>query len=133
MTTTGRCLCKATTYAFEGEMAWAGHCHCESCRRNCSAPFVTFFGAPRVGFRWTGQLTGKYLSSAGVHRNFCTTCGTPMAYDGDFDRVNIHLYAASLDDYSTFQPEFHVFHNEKVSWVTLGDDLVIHPQFGGVT
>ena len=133
MTTTGRCLCKATTYGFDGEMAWQGHCHCESCRRNCSSGMVSFFGAPRAGFRWTGQVTGKYESSPGVHRHFCTTCGTPMAYDGDWDKVNIHLYAASLDDPAAYQPTFHTFHEEKLPWVVLGDGLPTHEEFGGVT
>lgn len=133
MTTTGSCLCKATTYAFDEPMAWRGHCHCESCRRNCSAAFATFFGAPRAAFRWTGQVTGKYNSSPGVHRHFCTTCGSPMAYDADDDLANIHLYAASLDDYSQFRAEFHVFWGERVPWVNLADDLKKHIAGGGTS
>ncbi len=132
MTTTGHCLCKATTYSFEGAMAWRGHCHCESCRRNCSAPFTTFFGVPRGQLLWTGKKTGSYQSSPGVHRLFCSICGSPMAYDSDEDLANIHLYAASLADYSQFQADFHVFYSQKVPWVVLGDRLEIHPELGGV-
>lgn len=128
MTTTGRCLCKATTYAFEGDVAWTGHCHCESCRRNCSAGVVTFIGAPRNTFSWTGQKTGIFISSPGVRRHFCTTCGTPMAYDSDEDGVNIHLYAASLDDHSQLQPEKHFFWSERVTWLPLADHLPHHPE-----
>ena len=126
MTTTGRCLCKATTFAFDGPMAWKGHCHCDSCRRNCSAPFTTFLGVPRGNFRWTGKATGKFSSSPGVHRHFCTTCGTPMAFDRDTDVENIHLYAASLDDHTQFRAEFHEFWEERVPWVTVIDDLEKH-------
>ena len=92
----GRCLCGAVTYEFTGEPAWRGHCHCESCRRNCSAPFTTFLGVPREGFRWTGAAPQVYDSSPGVRRPFCGRCGSPMAYDAAKDRANIHLYAASL-------------------------------------
>lgn len=131
MTVTGRCLCRATTYAFDGPMAWTCHCHCESCRRNCSAPFTTFFGVPRGRFCWTGQVTGRYVSSPGITRHFCTTCGTPMAYDNDADVPNIHLYAASLDDPSGFQPGFHVHWSEHLPWVHLHDDLRKFPASGG--
>ncbi len=56
-----------------------------------------------------------------------------MAYDNDEDVKNIHLYAASLDDYSQFRADFHVFHSERVPWVTLCDDLKIHPELGGAS
>ncbi len=121
--TRGRCLCGAVTYAYEGPAAWRGHCHCESCRRNCAAPFTSFFGVPRAAFRWTGAAPAIYESSPGVHRPFCGKCGTPMAYDADRDTANIHLYAASLDDSSGFTPGFHVHWAERVPWVHMADDL----------
>jgi hypothetical protein len=131
MTTTGRCLCRATTFAFDGKPAWAGHCHCESCRRNCSAAIVSFLGVARSAFRWTGQETGRYASSPGVIRHFCRSCGSPMAYDAAGDRANIHLYAASLDDPSDYHPTFHVFHAEALPWLHLGDELKKFPGSGG--
>ncbi len=120
---TGRCLCGTVTYRYSGPPVWSGHCHCESCRRNCASGFTSFFGTPRAGFAWTGAEPATYESSPGVRRLFCATCGTPMAYDADWDKANIHLYAASLDDHSGFAPGFHVHHGEAVPWVTLGDDL----------
>lgn len=125
---TGHCLCGAVRFAFDGAPAWTGHCHCDSCRRNCSAPFTTFFGIARDRLRWTGAAPQVHESSPGVRRLFCRTCGTPMAYDADWDKRNIHLYAASLEDHSRIAPSFHVHHAEAVPWVTLGDDLVRHPQ-----
>jgi hypothetical protein len=127
---TGRCLCGKVTFRYTGDPAWAGHCHCESCRRNCSSGFTTFFGVARDGFSWTGDTPAFYESSPGVRRHFCSTCGTPMAYDADWDEKNIHLYAASLDDHSGFTPRFHVHHAEAVPWITLGDDLKKHPHSG---
>jgi hypothetical protein len=129
--TRGHCLCGAVRYEFTGAAAWRGHCHCESCRRNCAAPFTTFFGVPRTAFRWTGADPAIYESSPGVRRPFCGTCGTPMAYDAEKDGANIHLYAASLEDSSGFQPDFHVHWAERVPWVELADDLEKYPHSGG--
>jgi len=75
----------------------------------------------------TGAAPSVYESSPGVRRHFCATCGTPMAYDADWDGANIHLYAAALDDHSGLVPQIHYHHDEKVGWVTLGDTLPHKP------
>ena len=121
--TTGRCLCGDVTYAYHGPEIWRAHCHCESCRRNTSSPFTTFFAVPKEACRFTGQEPRVYRSSPGVRRSFCGRCGTPMAYETDELPDEIHLYAASLEESGDFRPERHDFHAERVPWVTLGDDL----------
>lgn len=122
-TTRGRCLCGAVTYEYSGPESWGGHCHCESCRRNTSSPFTTFFGVPRNAFRFTGKKPAVYESSPGIRRPFCADCGTPMAYDADDDPDDIHLYAASLEEPADFAPQFHVHYAEKLPWIDLNDDL----------
>ena len=132
MTTGGRCLCGAVTYEYEGERRWSAYCHCESCRRNCSAPVTAFFGVDRGTFRWTGAAPAIYESSPGVRRLFCGRCGTPMAYDADHDARNIHLYAASLHDPADYRPTAHVFTAERLPWFDVADDLKRLPGFGNV-
>jgi hypothetical protein len=122
--TTGHCLCGAITYAFDAtHVTWRGHCHCESCRRNCSAPFTTFFGVTDGHWRWTGVAPALFASSPGVERRFCATCGTPMAFCADHSPGEMHFYAASLSDPSSFRPEFHTFWQERLPWIHLSDDL----------
>lgn len=128
--TIGRCLCGAVSYAYSGPENWRAHCHCESCRRNCSAPFTTFFGVPREAFRWTGAEPAVYQSSPGVRRLFCSRCGTPMAYDADKFAHEIHFYAASLEDSSGFRPQGHVHDSERLPWIELADDLPRKPHGG---
>ena len=131
MSTGGRCLCGAVTYSFEGRPHWSAYCHCESCRRACSAPVAAFFGVDRRNFHWTGVAPAAYASSPGVRRLFCGRCGTPMAYDADRDARNIHLYAASLDDPQAYRPTAHVFAAERLPWFEVADDLPRHPGSGG--
>ncbi|MBT5039759.1 MAG: GFA family protein [Rhodospirillaceae bacterium] len=119
----GRCLCGSVSYEYSGPVNWSGHCHCESCRRNCSAAIVTFFGVPRSAYSFTGTEPDIFESSSGVRRLFCSRCGTPMAYDADRYPDEIHFYAASLIDPENFTPQFHVHCGEQLDWLKLADDL----------
>jgi len=122
----GRCLCGAVRYEYDGPENWVGHCHCESCRRNCSAPFTTFVGVPRSAVRMTGVAPAIYRSSPGVRRLFCGACGSPVAFDADKYPDEIHFYLAALEDSRGLEPTFHVFAGEMVPWVHLGDALPKH-------
>lgn len=120
---TGRCLCGAVRYRFSGGMLRAGHCHCESCRRNTSSPVTTFFVTPKDGFSFEGDEPGVYASSPGIIRRFCRRCGTPMSYETAGLPGEIHLYAASLDNDSGFAADRHDFWSERVAWLHIADDL----------
>lgn len=127
MTPSGHCLCGAVRYKFDADaVLWRAHCHCESCRRACAAPFTTFFGVRDTAWRWSGTPPARYRSSAGVERLFCARCGTQMAYRSARWPGEIHGYAATLTDSSGFEPSAHVNWLERVPWVTLGDDLPKH-------
>ncbi|MDP6968800.1 MAG: GFA family protein [Gammaproteobacteria bacterium] len=125
--TKGHCLCGQTTFAFAGEPVWVAHCHCDSCRRNCSAPFTTFIGVPRAMAEMKGWYLRAYQSSAGVKRWFCRHCGSPVAYDAKVDD-NLHFYLSALEDPQQYQPNAHVFTAEQLSWVHLDDKLPKHAQ-----
>lgn len=125
--TKGHCLCGAVRWEYMGAETWACYCHCEDCRRNCAAPVVAFIGVAQKDFSWTEQSPKAYVSSAGVKRHFCDTCGTPMAFQADHYKGEIHLYAASLDTPENFTPEFHVHYSEKLDWLHLADDLPKYP------
>ena len=119
----GRCLCGAVAYEYDGPENWIGHCHCESCRRNCSAPFTTFVGVPNAAWRFIGIEPAAYASSPGVRRLFCPKCGTPVAYSAEKFPDETHFYLAALEDASGLAPAFHVFAGEQVPWVELADHL----------
>ena len=128
MTSRGHCFCGKTSWEFDGESSWACYCHCDDCRRNCSAPVVAWLGVPLDSFRWTGQAPETLESSKGVYRHFCRSCGAPMGFEADHYPGGMHLYAASLDDPESFKPEFHVNYESKLPWLQLNDDL---PKYEG--
>ena len=122
---TGHCLCGAIGFSFDTAPNWQAHCHCESCRRNCSAPFTSYFGISHGHWCWTGEKPAVYASTPAVKRYFCPTCGTPMAYQSDRWPHEIHFYAASLSDPAGFEPTMHVNWNERLPWLHLSDDLPV--------
>lgn len=123
---TGRCYCGAVRYAWRAPPLWAAHCHCESCRRQCSAPFTSFFGVMDGAWDWIGDVPRRFDAPNGVRRHFCGTCGTPMAYAADRFPGEIHFYAASMDRPEEFCPTHHVHTAEQLGWVHLNDTLPRH-------
>lgn len=124
--TKGRCLCGKVSFDYQGPELWCGHCHCESCRRNCSAPFTTFVGVAEHAARFTGAAPAIYASSPGVERFFCGKCGTPVAYRSVRFPGEIHFYAASFDDPTAMTPQFHVYWAERLPWIEIADGLPRH-------
>jgi len=65
----GRCLCGAATCQYEGDESWRAHCHCESCRRNTSSPFTTWFGVPKSARQGHGRGTRRAAGRPGGAAN----------------------------------------------------------------
>ncbi|MEO0666165.1 MAG: GFA family protein [Pseudomonadota bacterium] len=123
----GKCLCGATSWAFDGPPIWACYCHCDDCRRNCAAPIVGWLGVSIERFRWTGADPKTYESSPGCQRHFCGTCGSPLGFEAEHYPGDMQLYTASLVDPEAFAPEFHVFWSAKLPWLPIDDDLPKYP------
>ena len=119
----GRCLCGAVRYDFDGPPNWQAHCHCESCRRATSAPFTSFFAVDHARLRFTGIAPATYASSPGVARSFCPRCGSPVAYQSPARAQELDLYALTLEDPTQFAATVHVHFNEHLSWLHLSDGL----------
>jgi N-acetylglutamate synthase-like GNAT family acetyltransferase len=118
----GRCLCGAVRYAFDGAPNWQSHCHCESCRRATASGYTSFLSVDRSRLRWNGRLSA-FASSPGVVRRFCPVCGTQMSYETEERPHETDLYAATLDDPSGYEPTLHDHWNEHMPWVMPGDRL----------
>lgn len=127
---TGRCLCGAVKLEVTGEPLWKAHCHCESCRRSTGSALATFVGLPHEAVRFVEGTPKVYVSSPGVERLFCGTCGAPMAYQAARWPDEIHLHISVLDDPEAFPPTAHVYTAEKLSWLHLDDGLKQFDQLG---
>ncbi|TRD23048.1 GFA family protein [Palleronia caenipelagi] len=117
MATYGHCLCGATHFHIDLERVFDSDiCHCESCRRATGAPLVASFALPDTAWRWRGQVPGRYASSTGVTRYFCTTCGTPLAYQTTDLPGETHFHTATLNEPEHIPPTRQSHADEALDW-----------------
>lgn len=119
----GRCFCGAVSFEIDTPIQWCVTCHCESCRRQCSAPMTTYIGVPDAQWRWTAGTPKAHHSSPGVERTFCGDCGAPLTFRSEHMTGLMHFYLAAMEDPERFEPQLHVAYEEKLSWLDIGDDL----------
>lgn len=132
----GRCLCGAIEVELEGPLEFVAHCHCQSCRLSHGAPLVTWTGVPLERFRMRGDERLRwYRSSETIEWGFCDRCGSSLLYRAiapghheapKLDRM--YVTVASLVDPIDQPANAHVSYEERVPWLTIGDDV---PKFRG--
>ncbi|WBW72249.1 CENP-V, S-(hydroxymethyl)glutathione synthase [Schizosaccharomyces osmophilus] len=74
----GACLCEAVKISVQVERPELSICHCESCRKWCSGPFMAFVAQdfhlePK-------EKVSHYSSSDIAKRAFCKICGTCLTF-----------------------------------------------------
>ena len=116
----GRCMCGDIRYEITGPIFDVVHCHCESCRRQSSAAFVTFFNVDKTRFHYTREIPVLYKSAPGVERTHCGRCGSPISYE---NARELAIFACTLEDLTLVRPEAHVMVGEMLPWLDFGDDL----------
>lgn len=119
----GSCRCGGVAIEAGQETHFQGYCHCDDCRRSNGAPIVSFAGFEADQFNWTNKETLTKWCNGDFSRLFCKTCGSPVAYtDSQISDVTF-FYIGFMKDRSAFPPDHHSYHNEKISWLEIGDDL----------
>ena len=121
----GGCLCGAVRYRTSGAPRWTALCHCDSCRRACSAPVVAWMGYTPETVEWSGERT-FYKSSDIALRGFCAKCGSQMSFESTRWPGELHLYGVSLDNPEDYVPDLHCHHAERLAWLHVEDDLPKH-------
>ena len=119
----GHCYCGAVKFEVSGKSDWIGHCHCESCRRASGSVMTTFAGFAEDQVIFTGVQPDRYRTDDGVTRSFCSRCGSPVAYQADFQPGRIHLQLGLFDDIESLPADDHSFLNEKISWLRADEHL----------
>ena len=121
----GHCLCGSVRFEVDLPVQACVNCHCESCRRQCSAPMTTYIAVFDGRWKWTGEHPKTFNSSPGVERSFCDNCGTPISFRSDKMSGVMHLYVAAMETPQAFAPTLHVAHEEKLPWLSLDDGLPV--------
>src|SRR5262245_61894702 len=107
-------MCGDIRYEIAGPIYDVVHCHCESCRRHSSSPFVTTFNVDKAHFHWTRGMPAPYKSSPGVERTHCGRCGSPTSYE---TAREFSIYACTLEDLTLVTPQAHIMVSEMLPWL----------------
>ncbi len=129
----GGCACGAIRYECTAEPLAMFCCHCRDCQRATGGPYAAAVLVPSASFKIT-QGTPRYYSSPstmmGQHtRGFCPECGSRLLGAVQPGAPFIGLLASSLDDPSTFQPQFDIFTADAQPWDHMDPALPKYEQY----
>ena len=119
---TGGCLCGEVRYRLEGELVWAGYCHCESCRRFTGSVVTNWLGVHDDCVVFTAGEPAYYTNGV-TSRGFCRDCGSSLTCVVDRFPGYFQLHVGSLDNPLVAAPLAHVHYGEKIDWFEVSDDL----------
>lgn len=123
---TGRCLCGAVRYRAGAMLYPPTFCHCESCRRAAGAHLVAWLTVRVDTFEYTAAAPVGYPSSAGVRREFCGRCGTPLTYRSSQRAAEVDIGVATLDAPGAAVPADHIWMEDALPWDRPADGLPQH-------
>lgn len=125
----GSCLCGGVRYQVSGKLGPSVHCHCGQCRKASGASFATNASVAATDFRFEKgeSLVGRFESSPGVSRCFCTRCGSPLIKLDAARPEEIRIRLGTLDSDPGTKPSAHIFVGSRAPWTVITDDL---PQRG---
>ena len=126
----GGCLCGAVQYRIGVAPLDAGYCHCRLCQRSSGAPALAWLTAQIHGFSYTKGRPAVFPSSPHSQREFCSACGTQIAFRRSDSPTTVDVTLASLHDPSLIAPQYHIWRNSKIAWFETADSLPRHQDAG---
>ena len=126
----GSCLCGAVKYEVRGEFQSAVYCHCGRCRKASGSAFASNAVAATKDFVVVAgeDALGKFSTPAGVHRYFCSKCGSPIISSRDSLPDVLRVRLGTLDTPVEKGPGAHIFVGSKAAWWEILDELPQHAE-----
>lgn len=116
--TAGGCFCGAVRYTVAGAPDRVVVCHCPDCRRAAGAQSVAWMFLSLENYEITQGVPAEQVSSPGVVRKFCSSCGTTLSWEGDKHPRRIDVTVGSLDNPEQFPPTRAVYRKHKLPWAS---------------
>jgi hypothetical protein len=113
----GGCFCKNIRYTVENGDYRIANCHCRMCQQTSGAPFVTWLVVPKKAFAYVSGKPRQLQSSSTGTRDFCSDCGTPLAFFNTERPDFLDLTCGSLDNPDDFVPTGAVHEESKLKWL----------------
>jgi hypothetical protein len=119
----GGCACGRLRFRSLAPPLDTGYCHCRTCQRTTGAPLLAYVSFPVAAFAYTAGTPDRYASSAIGVREFCSTCGTQIAFRRNAGAVTVDVNVGAMDDPAAYPPARHIWCESAVPWLALGDAL----------
>ncbi len=121
----GSCLCGQIRFEVDGEIDSIVHCHCSLCRKASGSAYATNGFVDTTAFRITSgeALLGRFESTPGRYRRFCTGCGSPIFSTNEQDPGRIRIRVGAIDSDIIERPISHNFVTSKAGWEDLDAEL----------
>jgi len=119
-TMNGQCLCGAVTVKASTNVAHAGACHCNMCRRWGCGPLMALDCGTDVSIKGEDSIT-RYSSSEWAERGFCSACGTHLFYHLKGKGQYI-MPAGLFDAESALTLDHQIFIEEKPGYYDFAND-----------
>ena len=134
-TITGHCLCGAVTIEIGVPVFWAWHDHTQASRLAHGAAYATYVGCWRKRFhiaRGISDITRFVDAATNTIRQFCSHCGTPLAYERGHRPNMVNVPRALFDPRTGREPRYHIGIEEQRDWIYTGAKLVPLKGYPGV-
>ena len=129
---TGRCLCGAVQYRYQGGPASVGLCQCRRCQRQSGSAFLIGVVFPAEAVTITGELAvyeAAVHGEAKLRRHFCRNCGSAVMITLDrFPHIR-SMMGGTIDDPKIVAPSFSIWCSEGQSWLELPQGITCFPDY----
>ena len=123
LTNQGGCLCGAIRYQVDATPFDADYCHCRQCQKSTGSVLGAWMDFKGEQVKWLTQQPKEYASSEHVRRGFCQECGSQISFRDLRYPEYLTLSISSLDEPNTISPNYHIYTDSKLSWLTISDEL----------
>lgn len=114
---TGGCQCGQTRYRLASKPVNPVLCQCRMCQKATGAPLLTYAAVPTTDFAWTRMAPKTFQSSSIALRDFCSECGTQLAFRFvGVDNV-IDIMLTTLDRWNEIAPLKQVGLESRAYWL----------------
>ena len=128
----GRCICGAVAFEFDGELRDVVLCHCTECRRwaghawpATAAPFDELEFSQDRGLRWIDSPDSEH----DARRGFCGECGSSLFWQVPGGRT-VSIAAGCLDEPTGIRTVQQIWVESAGDYYEVDEDIPSRPRGG---
>ncbi len=124
----GGCQCGSIQYDISGLPFDADYCHCSICRKSSGSIVMSWMDFKVEQINWLSEKPIEYKSSKNARRGFCQKCGSTLSFRDTHYPDYYSLSIASLNDPNQVKPNYHIYTDDQIEWLTIKDECKRYPK-----